>query len=201
MLRSSARVAAASAIEGKRMNRIRLLVAGAVTGGAALLASLFVFVGPVTARQSDPPSGTLADIFRFEYAVKFLCTTELAGTSETSPSVLPGAYETAVNIHNPSDRTVALRKKIAVAVPPGGQEPGVVSDFVTDTLDADETLSVACAQITHDFGFDFVHGAEGFLVIRSMRRLDVTAVYTAGKAAGEVESLAVERIRGEPAGG
>ena len=176
------------------MKKITVVLAGVVTVCAALLAYLTISAAPVGAQQG----ASLVDIFRFEYAVKFLCTTEIAGTSETSPSVLPGAYETAVNIHNPADRSIVLRKKIAVAVPPGGQEPGEVSEFITDQLGPDEALSVSCSELTQDFGFSFVHGAEGFLVIRSTRRLDVTAVYTAGKAGGEVESIAVERIPEEP---
>ena len=50
-----------------------------------------------------------------------------------------------------------------------------------------------CDQVARDFG-PFIHGVEGFLVIESTQSLDVTAVYTAGKNGGEVESIAVEHI-------
>ena len=163
----------------------------AVAVGLGALAALVALAGPVTAQRS--PTAAAA---RFEYAVKFVCTADIPGTSQTIPSVLPGAYETAVNVHNPGAARIAFRKKIAVAVPPGGQQAGPVSDFVTDELDADEALSVGCAEIAGDFGITFVHGAEGFLVIRSPRRLDVTAVYTAGPVGGPVASMAVERIPG-----
>jgi hypothetical protein len=54
---------------------------------------------------------------------------------------------------------------------------------------------VSCSQILTDFGIQFIYGAEGFLVIECPQSIDVTAVYTAGKVGGEVESLAVEQIR------
>jgi len=125
--------------------------------------------------------------YRFQYAVKFLCTADIPGTSQTSPSLLPGVYETVANIHNPNDRTVRLRKKIAVL-------SGEVSKFIEDKLTPDQATAVNCAQIG-DFGITFIHGFEGFLIIESTHSLDVTAVYTAGKRGGEVESIAVEQIR------
>jgi len=112
-----------------------------------------------------------------------------------NPIGLPGNYLTVINIHNPNDQTVRFRKKLAVAFPPGGQEPGGVSNVIADRLAPNEALSVDCDRIKGDFVLTFIHGAEGFLVIESPRSLDVTAVYTAGKIEGEVESIAVEQIR------
>ncbi len=126
--------------------------------------------------------------YRFQYAVKFLCTANIPGTSQTSASVLPGVYQTAVNIHNPNPKTVRLRKKIAVP----GTEP---SKFLEDQLKPDFAENVSCAQITKDFGLHFIHGAEGFLVIESTASLDVVAVYTAGQRGGEVTSIDVEPVR------
>jgi hypothetical protein len=134
------------------------------------------------------PAFSLAQTpFRFQYAVKFLCTANIPGTSQTTPSVLPGVYQTAVNIHNPNNRVVEWRKKIALA-------PGPISKFIEDRLKPDEATRVDCDQVVKDFG-PFIHGVEGFLVIESTDSLDVTAVYTAGKRGGEVESIAVEQIR------
>jgi hypothetical protein len=126
--------------------------------------------------------------YRFQYAAKVLCTADITGTSQTSPSVLPGVYETAVNIHNPHDRTVKLRKKIALS-------SGEVSKFVDQRLEADQATSVNCAGITSDFGITFIHGAEGFLVVESTHSLDVVAVYTAGQRGGEVTSIDVEQVK------
>ena len=48
----------------------------------------------------------------FQYAAKFLCTANIPGTSHTTTSVLPGVYQTVVNIHNPSDQIARWRMKI-----------------------------------------------------------------------------------------
>ncbi len=95
--------------------------------------------------------------------------------------------QTVVNIHNPNDRTVRWRKKIT--------QPGIgISKFIEAQLKPDEASREDCDRVVGDFG-PFIHGVEGFLVIESSHSLDVTAVYTAGKKGGEVESIAVEQIR------
>jgi len=126
--------------------------------------------------------------FRFQYAAKFLCTANIPGTSQTTSSLLPGVYQTVINIHNPHDQEVRFRMKIAVI----GLEP---SKFIDVGLKPDHATRVDCIDIARDFGIPFVHGAEGFLVIESTDSLDVTAVYTAGKHGGEVESIDVEQIQ------
>jgi hypothetical protein len=125
--------------------------------------------------------------YRFQYAAKFLCTANIPGTSQTTTSVLPGVYQTVVNIHNPNDQTVRWRRKVT-------QPELGISKFVEDQLKPDEAARVDCDRIVRDFG-PFIHGAEGFLVIESTNSIDVTAVYTAGKNGGEVESIDVEQIR------
>lgn len=127
--------------------------------------------------------------YRFQYAAKFLCLANIPGTSLQSSSVLPGAYQTVINIHNPNERSARVRMKIAVTT------PSQVSKFVDTGLEADQAVKVDCDQVTRDFGITFIHGAEGFLVIESTRSLDVIAVYTAGARAGEVASIDVEQIR------
>ncbi len=133
--------------------------------------------------------------YRFQYAAKFLCTSNIPGTSQTTPSVLPGSYLTVVSIHNPQDQPVQLRKKIAVTFPAEQQQPGPVSHFITERVLADEAFQVDCPQILQNFGIAFIHGAEGFLVIESTHSLDATAIHTAGPSAGQVASIAVEPVR------
>lgn len=128
--------------------------------------------------------------FRFQYAAKFLCTANIPGTSQTTASVLPGSYQTVVNMHNPNRQPTRLRKKIAVASP-----VSQTSEFFVDRLAPDQAVKVDCEQIGRDFGMGFVHGAEGFLVIESVQSLDVTAITTAGKVGGEVEGLAVQHVQ------
>src|SRR3974377_1101578 len=125
---------------------------------------------PGPSHTTTSPGGgpqAAAERYSYQYAAKFLCTANLPGTSQSTPSVLPGVYQTAINIHNPHEKGVSLRKKLAVAVPPGGQKPGPISRFVKERLEPDQALSISCNEIARDFGITFVHGAEGFLVIES----------------------------------
>lgn len=132
---------------------------------------------------------TKPDAHRYQYAVKIICTANIPGTSQTTGSLLPGVYQTVVNIHNPHYETVRYRMKIAVA---GTSQ---ISKFVKEELGPDHAIRVNCDRITTDFGITFIHGVEGFLVIESDDSLDVVAVYTAGQVGGQVESLDVEHVR------
>lgn len=123
----------------------------------------------------------------FQYAAKFLCTANVPGTSQTTSSLLPGVYQTVVNIHNPGRETAKVQIKIAVA-------GGPISKFKKSKLEPDQVVKVDCGDIA-GFGIQAVHGVEGFLVIESNLSLDVIAVYTAGKRGGEVESIDVEQVR------
>jgi hypothetical protein len=183
---SSSEAADSSELRIKTMKNCSVVL---VSSLATCLAS--PVLAPVLAQEPliAPSTGS------FHYAAKFLCTTNTPFTSAAVPSVVPGHYLTVINIHNPHDQAVQFREKIALTFPPGGQKPGEVSNFVDRRLAPDEALSVDCDGIKGGFGLTFVHGAEGFLVIESPRSLDVTAVYTAGKVEGEVDSIAVEQIR------
>ena len=129
---------------------------------------------------------TKAEVFVFQYAAKFICTSNIPGTSQTSAALLPGTYMTTVNIHNPHDREIRLRKKLA--------SPGQISKAITGSLTPDADERVVCNQIG-DFDIQAIHGFEGFLVIESTGSLDVVAVYTAGAAGGNVVSIDVEEVR------
>ena len=124
--------------------------------------------------------------YRFQYAVKFICTANIPGTSQTTDALLPGVYQSAVNIHNPQTIKVRIRKKIA--------SPLGISKYFDDGLEPDGVMRITCAQI-RDFGITFIHGFEGFLVIESTHSLDVVAVYTAGGRQEQVSSIDVEQIR------
>lgn len=124
--------------------------------------------------------------FAFQYAVKFICTSNIPGTSQTTAALLPGTYMTAVNIHNPHDREVKMQKKLA--------SPVQISDYIPGSLKPDGVERVVCDQI-QDFKIQSIHGFEGFLVIESTHSLDVVAVYTAGKTGGNVVSIDVKAIK------
>ncbi len=125
--------------------------------------------------------------YHYQYAAKFVCTANIPGTSQTSDSVLPGVYQTAVNIHNPNEKEVRFRMKLAVP----GMDP---TKFKDGSLKPDYATRFTCRQI-QDFGVTFIHGAEGFLVIESTASLDVTAVYTASASGGQVSSIDVEQVK------
>ncbi|HLF62790.1 MAG TPA: hypothetical protein VI603_03520 [Saprospiraceae bacterium] len=123
--------------------------------------------------------------YKFQYAAKFICTANIPGTSQTSDAVVPGSYQTSVNIHNPQNVKVKLRKKIA--------SPIGISNYFEFVLEPDGVAGVTCAQI-RDFGLHLIHGFEGFLVIESTHSVDVVAVYSAaGKE--QVSSIDVEGIK------
>jgi hypothetical protein len=124
--------------------------------------------------------------YPFQYAAKFICTANIPGTSQTSDALLPGVYQTVVNIHNPQPRKIRFRKKIASSIG--------ISKYFDDGLEPDGVSRVTCGQI-RDFGLHLVHGFEGFLVIESTHSLDVVAVYTAGANQGQVNSIEVEQIK------
>ena len=124
--------------------------------------------------------------YKYQYTVKLICTSHIPGTSQTSDGLLPGVYETAVNIHNPHEKVVKIRKKIA--------NPLEITEYKSSEIEPDGVERFVCRNI-QDFGITFIHGFEGFLILESDNSLDVTAVYTAGSAGGSVSSIAVEQIR------
>ena len=124
----------------------------------------------------------------FQYAAKFICTSNFPGTSQTTDSFLPGNYQTVVNVHNPSSKPVRIRTKVAL----GGRQ--LISKFVEARLGPDEVTRFVCRDIRDKFGLNLIHGAEGFLVIESTHSIDVVAVYTAGPLGGNVASIDVEQV-------
>jgi hypothetical protein len=121
----------------------------------------------------------------FQYAAKFVCG--------KSPGrvVAPGVYFTAVNVHNPTDRAIGFRVKVAVAMP--GLKPGPVSKLIDAKLGPDEALEIDCPDISKlaETGADFL---KGFVVLESGVELDVVSVYTAAGKEGQVETLHTERV-------
>ncbi len=119
-----------------------------------------------------------------QYAAKFVC-----GKSGGAV-VAPGVYWTAVNVHNPTYKTIAFRAKIAVAPP--GLKPGHVSKFFEAKLGPDQALEIDCPDILErsEAKADFL---KGFVVIESDVELDVVAVYTASGSTGQI-ALHTERV-------
>ncbi len=122
----------------------------------------------------------------YQYAVKFICTSHNPGTSQSPDWVLPGIYKTIVNIHNPHEKTVKLRKKLA--------HPTQITKFKSSEIKPDGVEQFICRNIS-DFEITLIHGFEGFLIIESRESLDVTAVYMAGGKDGYVTSMDVEQVK------
>jgi hypothetical protein len=139
------------------------------------------------------------DTLAVEYAVKFIC-----GRTPTARTPLaPGDYFTAINVHNPGQRGVAFRWKLAltrqdtviIGVPPT-PSPGPVSPFVNADLGPDQALEIDCQHIlprarpllppTRFF--------KGFVVLQSRSELDVVAVYTAAGSTRQIETIDIERV-------
>lgn len=126
----------------------------------------------------------------FQYAVKFVC-----GKSD-GRVVAPGSYWTAINVHNPANRRIVLRKKFAVALP--NEKAGPVypspSSFFEAILGPDEALEIDCEDILQHLPPQVDALLKGFAVIECEVELDVVAVYTAAGADGQVETLDTERV-------
>src|SRR6266478_254979 len=118
------------------------------------------------------PTNTLAQqTTPFQYAVKFIC-----GKS-SGRIVAPGAYFTAINVHNPTEKLIRFQKKIAIALP--FEKSVKPTKFFDAKLGPDEALEIDCPDILRHLEAQptFV---KGFVVIESENELDVVAVYTAG---------------------
>ncbi len=135
-----------------------------------------------------------------QYAVKTLCGRPGGGRPPAGygggadARLAAGTYFTAINLHNPTDKPVALRYKAAVALP---GKPGPVSRFLDLALGPDEALSLDCAELRRLLGPPPSPAGglvDGFIVIESEAEVDVVAVYTAAGAAGRVEALRTERV-------
>ena len=136
--------------------------------------------------------------FRYQYAAQFTCGVD---PPPAIFRVVPGRYATAINIHNPNDRRITFKKKVALTFPPAEQTGGAVFEFQTDTLEPNQALQVDCQEIPGFF--DEPIGPpyfQGYVVIQTPKELDVNATYTAGSV-GEgddvppiVNAIAVQEI-------
>jgi len=134
--------------------------------------------GPLPGRPGAPGAGAF-----LQYVVKFVCGDWPYADWE---EMAPGQYYTDVNIHNPNDKIIKFRKKIAL----DGWAPqhhGVMTSPIEVMLGPDEALEINCDDILEiilkagtvpGIPPDFVT-FKGFVVIYSRVELDVAAIYTA----------------------
>lgn len=125
-----------------------------------------------------------------EFAVKFVCGQRAAVTGPTAnDAVSPGAYFTAVNIHNAGRDMARILSRIATtqSAPVAGQLlPG--PDL---RIPPGHALEVDCAEILRVA--ERQPFLKGFLLLRSSAPIDVVAVYTAGRPS-DVQSIDVETV-------
>jgi hypothetical protein len=105
--------------------------------------------------------------------------------------VAPGAYWTAVNVHNPGTNRIVFQKKFAIALP--NEKAGPISETFRAVLGPDEALEIDREDILRHSPMqaDFL---KGFVLIESHLELDVVAVYTAAPVDGQVQTVELERV-------
>lgn len=161
------------------MRRLSLLVS---------ILFLAVIVIPASATKENESAGSPKQL-PYQYAVKFICGRQ---PMPGQPQVLArGLYFTAINVHNPSEDSVGILKRFAVALP--GEKAGPLSPVFQASLKADEAFEIDCADIIKHL---HAHGpfVKGFAIIESKTELDVVAVYTAAGSTGAVETMHIERV-------
>jgi hypothetical protein len=152
---------------------------------AVVAGSLFLLAHSAAGQEQFQDPGQA----RLSYPVKFVCSKK---NEDLGEGVLPGAYGTAINVHNPSlERPAVYFKKFVQGF--ANQKQGEPTDFERNEVRPNHALEVECVEILERLGGP--NTATGFVVFLTWRPLDITAVYTAGSSDGEVASIDVEEIR------
>jgi hypothetical protein len=131
-------------------------------------------------------------ICSFEYAAKVIC----GEMREQGGPLAVGRYVTEVNVYNPQERPVWLRKRLVPTFPPGEQREweGELPLEEEHQLTPGRAIGVDCRYLGQKVppGPFFI----GFLVIESTESVDVTAVYTtSGLRELDAPGIAVEQIK------
>jgi hypothetical protein len=170
------------------MLKINVRDTSRVCAAVAALALAGALGTALTGPAAAQPKNALTNFFT-EYAVKFVCG-GLRPVADLPPtSLLGGNYATAINVHNPGERTV-IAHKVAGPTVQGGFTPFAS----TRPLRQDDVVEFDCNGILAQARMPPGGFVTGFFVIRAPRELDVVAVYTAGPIRGEVASLHTERV-------
>lgn len=156
-----------------------------------ILSCLFDRAGHLQMTYSDNAVISFAQLELTQRQVPMLQYAAKVACGEESGKILSeGVYHTAVNVHNPSDKPVRFRTKIAVALP---GKPGPVSGFKEHELPADGAVEFDGHQI-REWAEVNAELLKGFFVIESTAPLDIVAVYTAGSREDEAASIHTERV-------
>jgi hypothetical protein len=113
---------------------------------------------------------------RIIYSVKFICIPTVGPDRETV--FVPQTYKTVINVQNPNPNQTAFVEKKAVIAQSEDEERGPNSTSKTDRLRPDQALSINCNDIHSLFNNTMPTIGDGFVVLKSNLKLDVSAVYT-----------------------
>lgn len=101
----------------------------------------FIFVALFLA--TSPQCSWCQQVGGFDYAVRFVCgKTDGAG-------VVPGSYYTAINFHNPNEKPVVFKKKVAIALPT--EKAALVTNLFEAKLGSDQAFEIDCPDILRTF--------------------------------------------------
>jgi hypothetical protein len=134
---------------------------------SAVVSLLWLTVGVVPAEAQAPR-------FPFHYAAKIVCG---APQEVRSGALVPQAYATTINIHNPGDSEAIFLKSLVVTIPPGQQRPAKPRTVAEDRLPPDGALATDCTDIRKRVP-NLPAFFEGFVLLDSRSSLDVVAVYS-----------------------
>jgi hypothetical protein len=123
---------------------------------------------------NEPIKVISLDNYKFMYSVKFVCIPFVGPDKEEA--FVPQNYSTVVNVHNPHSQSIFFLKKSVIAQSED-EERGPISNLVRDGLKPDQALSINCNDIVDLFNQTSSFG-DGFVVLLSNEKLDVSAVYT-----------------------
>lgn len=147
----------------------------------SLLFSMFLIITILSSTTTitvfavnEPIKGISLDNYKFMYSVKFVCVPFVGPDKEEA--FVPQNYSTVVNVHNPHSQSIFFLKK-AVIAQSEDEERGPISNLVRDGLKPDQALSINCNDIFNLFNQTSSFG-DGFVVLLSNEKLDVSAVYT-----------------------
>ena len=124
-------------------------------------------------------SSALTTVFaqnQFMYSIKFVCIPTVGPDKEAV--FVPQNYSTVVNVHNPNPNQEVFLEKHAVIAQSEDEERGPFSTFVREFLKPDEALSINCNDIRSLFNNTLPTIGDGFVVLKSNVKLDISVVYT-----------------------
>jgi hypothetical protein len=124
---------------------------------------------------NEPIKGISLDNYKFMYSVKFVCVPFVGPDKEEA--FVPQNYSTVVNVHNPQSQSIFFLKK-AVIAQSEDEERGPISNLVRDGLKPDQALSINCKDVVGLFNNSIPSIGDGFVILMSNEKLDVSAVYT-----------------------